>query len=115
MKKLLILAFVIVTLTSLYYDLTIGTLPGKNDQVAVADDIQPEQAGSNELLQDPIPFQEVIVEPGYTVLSIVEHLHTGPIPATIQEVIYDFKQLNNGTEPEHIQIGQSYYFPLYDS
>ena len=57
--------------------------------------------------------QEVVIEPGQTVLSIVEHLHDGPYPATIQDVIYDFKELNNGIEPEDIQIGKSYLFPIY--
>ena len=59
-----------------------------------------------------LSYQEVIVEPGYTVLSIVEHLHTGPISASIQEVIFDFQELNPGVSAEKIQIGQTYLFPL---
>ncbi|KGA95537.1 hypothetical protein AJ85_02265 [Alkalihalobacillus alcalophilus ATCC 27647 = CGMCC 1.3604] len=114
MKKFLFTIITFITLTSIYYDLTAGTLPEKNSTSAKAAQIQDEtQTETTQVIDEVSLYQEVIVEPGYTVLSIVEHLHSGPIPVSIQEVIYDFQQLNKGIEPEKIQIGHTYLFPLY--
>ncbi|WP_413380166.1 hypothetical protein [Alkalihalobacillus sp. 1P02AB] len=116
MKKFLFTIITFITLTSVYYDLTAGTLPAKNSTSAKAAQIQNKtqtQTDTSPVNEEVSLYQEVIVEPGFTVLSIVEHLHSGPIPVSIQEVIYDFQQLNKGIEPEKIQIGHTYLFPLY--
>ncbi|WP_017728342.1 hypothetical protein [Halalkalibacterium ligniniphilum] len=108
MKQLGFLVLFVIVVYSAYYDLTIGTLPSY-EQLRAAAAVGP----STENSELGIVYQEVVVEPGFTVLSIVEHLHDGPIPATIQEISYDFKRLNNQLEPEEIQAGQTYRFPLY--
>ncbi|ERN54796.1 hypothetical protein M3689_04610 [Alkalihalophilus marmarensis] len=120
MKRIGFGLIILIILYSVYYDLTIGTLP--NGLTAAPEETvdieEAESVMTNEVSEEPVitePFVEVVVEPGYTVLSIVEHLHEGivPFPASIQEVIFDFKHLNQGIEPENIQIGETYKFPYY--
>ncbi|KMK75984.1 hypothetical protein AB990_12105 [Alkalihalobacillus pseudalcaliphilus] len=118
MKKLLFIILTFITLTSIYYDLSVGTLPAKSNSSVEAAEKSELAHNANEPKKEhespsTLSYQEVIVEPGYTVLSIVEHLHTGPISASIQEVIFDFQELNPGVSAEKIQIGQTYLFPLY--
>lgn len=108
MKRLFFLLVFFIILYSTYYDLTSGTLP-KAASPETTDSVEVE----NDRQLTNMPFQEVIVDNGYTVLSIVEHLHDGPVPASIQQIIYDFKELNPNIEPEAIQVGKSYLFPLY--
>ncbi|MBU8905705.1 hypothetical protein [Desertibacillus haloalkaliphilus] len=117
MKRLLVGIAVFIVLYSSYYDLTTGTLPGTPNKSNVEAEA-PEPVTDSEDRDTPypslaIPSQEVIVEPGYTVLSIVEHLHEGPIAPSIQEIIYDFKELNPGINPDEIQVGETYLFPIY--
>ncbi|WP_078552815.1 hypothetical protein [Bacillus alkalicellulosilyticus] len=111
MKKLFFSFVIILVLYSTYYDLTTGTLPeaaSKQEQKSDSENTtQPSSPGTS------IPFQEVIVESGYTVLSIVEHLHDAPVQASISQIVYDFQELNDGIKPEEIQIGKTYNFPLY--
>jgi hypothetical protein len=117
MKRIGTIFIILVILYSVYYDLTIGTLPNGLKEVEVTTIEEP--GNTDHLIEEtetPVtfdPFQEVTVEPGHTVLSIVEHLHEGPISASIQEIVFDFQELNNGIKPEEIQIGKTYLFPVY--
>ncbi|MBP3951261.1 hypothetical protein [Bacillus suaedae] len=117
MKRIAGIFIILIFLYSTYYDLTIGTLPSEISKASEPENEQKVSVESTEedtMTEEPMsePFQAVTVEPGNTVLSIVEHLHEGPYPATIQDIIYDFKELN-GIEPEEMQIGEEYLFPLY--
>lgn len=105
MKKLALFFVSFLILYGIYYDLTTGTLPSAS---ASTNSVQE----SDEFHADK-QVQGVVVERGHTVLSIVEQLHVGPVPASIQEIIYDFKRLNNDMNPEEIQPGKTYQFPLY--
>ncbi len=109
MKRLMFILLLLLIIYATYYDLTTGTLPNAEQNPSP---IQTSQ--SNKDYSEPIPYQEVIVESGYTVLSIVEHLHEGPVPASIQQIIYDFKLLNPGIDADQIKIGKTYNFPLYN-
>ncbi|GAE33436.1 hypothetical protein [Halalkalibacter akibai] len=116
MKRIGTIFIILVILYSVYYDLTIGTLPNGLTEVEVTTIEETETEIVTEEINASVPFdpfQEVTVEPGHTVLSIVEHLHEGPIPASIQEIVFDFQELNGGTKPEEIQIGKAYLFPVY--
>ena len=116
MKRIGTLFIILVILYSTYYDLTIGTLPNGLSEVS---ETSTELVNNPDLIEETTtnvdldPFQEVMVEPGHTVLSIVEHLHEGTIKATIQEIVFDFQELNGGIKPEEIQIGKTYLFPVY--
>ncbi|GAE30713.1 hypothetical protein [Halalkalibacter hemicellulosilyticus] len=117
MKRLLAFIFIFIFLYSTYYDLTIGTLPNGLSQRDQLEELSTETKNNEVPTKEVItsndePYEVIQVEHGQTVLSIVEHLHTGPIPATIQEIIFDFKQLN-GIEPEEMQVGHEYLFPIY--
>lgn len=103
MKTFALIFVSFLIMYGVYYDLTTGTLPSATAST------------SSQLEQGEVQkrSQGVVVERGHTVLSIVEQLHAGPVPASIQEIIYDFKQLNNGINPEDIQHGKTYQFPLY--
>ncbi|MFC0558083.1 hypothetical protein [Halalkalibacter alkalisediminis] len=116
MKRIGTIFIILVILYSTYYDLTIGTLPNGLSEVteAVAESVTNSDTTEETMTNVELdPFQEVMVEPGHTVLSIVEHLHEGTIKATIQEIVYDFQELNDGIRPEEIQIGKTYLFPVY--
>lgn len=110
MRRFATFVILFIILYSVYYDLSFGTLPDKfsyarENEAADAEQIMEELGDES--------YRAIIVEPGHTVLSIVEQLHKGPTSASIQEIIYDFKQLNKGIEPEDIRIGSEYLFPIY--
>ncbi|RDI43974.1 hypothetical protein [Falsibacillus pallidus] len=111
MKKLLSLFIFIILVYSVYYDIKIGTLP----TVSAVSVNRPIQQADAPVKKDPNQpeVKEVRVNAGDTVLTIVEQLHNGPIPVSIDQLIKDFTELNNGIKPESIQIGKVYSFPVY--
>ncbi|MCT8139713.1 hypothetical protein H1D32_19560 [Anaerobacillus sp. CMMVII] len=109
MKKIVIPILLLISIYSIYYDLNIGTLPTKQVATAHAQEIEPTQNS----VTGEIPAESIVVEPGYTVLSIVEELHNEPVNASIQQIIVDFETLNPGTTANKIQIGKAYLFPVY--
>ena len=104
MKKVAAIVASLLFLLSLYYDLKVGTLPLK----ATA---QTEATEVNAANTAEIPYVEHIVDRGETVLSIVES-YTGPLPVEIDTVVQDFTTLNQ-MEPDKIQAGKIYKFPIY--
>lgn len=108
MKKLFVTILVLITIYSVYYDLKQGTLPTNNSVTAEATAVLDQENNLN------VASESVEVEPGYTVLSIVEELHIGPVKASIQQIITDFEFLNPGTSASTIQIGKAYLFPIYN-
>ncbi|OIJ16115.1 hypothetical protein BKP35_03820 [Anaerobacillus arseniciselenatis] len=105
MKKLFITLLTIITIYSIYYDLNMGTLPQMTE---AANYITEQHTGESKSKSELIE-----VQPGYTVLTIVEELHIGPVKASIQQIVSDFEQLNPGASASNIQVGKSYLFPLY--
>lgn len=101
MKRIIVISTLILLVgLGIYFDLSVGTLPKQTKSEQNAETVT-------------IPYQEVTVQAGYTVLSIVEHLHKQQVPATIEQIIYDFEQLNPNVHPDDIQIGETYLFPIY--
>lgn len=108
------LLFIAVCCTS-YYDVTKGTL-NKTDtsskQVttkSVTAKVHPSNTVSKKTQPD---YKSIKIAPGNTVLSIVEKLNPSHhIPITT--VISDFKKLNPNTNPNQIEIGKTYKFPIY--
>lgn len=107
-KKIAALFAILICCYGIYYDLTIGTLPTHSQ--ATTTYIEPEQ--DLRLVDDP--YTMIDISPGDTVLSIYEKLIDGPLPVPIDEIVADFSMLNNGIEPEEIQIGKTYKFMLYN-
>ncbi len=106
MKKFVALVVAIIVLYSVYYDLKIGTIPS----VTHASEVK---TPSKNTTKPTTPYEKKIVQPGDTVLTIVEQLQKGSLSVSMDKVITDFQKLNNGIKPEEIQIGQEYKFPIY--
>ncbi|MBS4173550.1 LysM domain-containing protein [Bacillus sp. FJAT-49736] len=105
MKRFLAFVAAIIILYSVYYDIKVGTIPS----VSHASEIKSNSVHTSDI----IPNQIHKVNPGDTVLSIVEHLQNGHFTVSMEKIISDFQKLNNGIKPEEIQIGQEYKFPIY--
>jgi hypothetical protein len=101
MKQLAGILLSVLLVYVIYYDLNHGTLPAVKEQKIEAK----EQVGLDYFSKE--------VEPGETVLSIVEKNLNRPIPVSIADVVKEFKKLNGGMKPQHIQTGETYKFPNY--
>jgi hypothetical protein len=101
MKRFLTGCIVLLILYVVAYDLKIGTLPQATPANA---EVQTEKK------QDKA-YKSYEVNPGDTLISVVVNT-SGEYSIIL--MIKDFKSLNPGVNPEHIQIGKTYKFPLYD-
>lgn len=105
MKKLLGVIAALIILYSIYFDLSVGTLPQADFQKAnntVAVNSNP-----------TIPYFEAAVEPGETLISIVEHKLKKTLPVPITDLVKDFQTLNPGKKADQLQVGKTYRFPDY--
>ncbi|MDQ0231627.1 hypothetical protein [Metabacillus malikii] len=107
MKRLSLFLFFLFLIFIVYYDMNVGTLPTVNEP-SVKESIN----SVEEKTKPSIPFHEVKVSEGDTVLSITEKLHSG-LPAPIDKIIEDFELLNENIKAESIIIGETYLFPDY--
>jgi len=105
MKKLAGFLFIVLVFYSIYNDLSQGSLP-----TPVTVNTNTVEAKS---VSEAPPYFEHEIQPGDTVLSILEQNLDGPLPVSISDAVTDFQELNNGTLPEEIKIGNSYKFPTY--
>lgn len=91
-----------------YYDFQIGTLPAfsmTNIEKTKKSPIEVEESPS-------IPFYEVKIKQGDTVLSITERYHDS-LPTSIEQIVKDFEMLNTDVKAEAILLGKTYRFPDY--
>ncbi|MFE8695420.1 hypothetical protein ACFYKT_03490 [Cytobacillus sp. FJAT-53684] len=105
MKRLVALLLSALTIFVIYYDLSKGTLPTDDEPII-------EAASMTNITE---AFFEKKVNPGETVLSIIEQKMNGPLPVSITDVIIDFSNLNNGLKPEELKYGETYKFPVYNN
>jgi hypothetical protein len=130
MKKLLLtLLFLFITYV-IYYDLSAGVLSkptsivllqnkeSKQIEKPATKELKVEKANQqqksiNNGNEEELYYQEVKVAAGQTVLSIVEQIQGEALPVSISQLITDFQALNPKIEPEMIQIGKVYKFPVY--
>ncbi|WP_080845058.1 hypothetical protein [Cytobacillus gottheilii] len=105
MKRLSAFILTILCIYAIYFDLTSGTLPNQNEEIAVEASAANQEAG--------LEYFEKEVGPGETVLTIIEAQLGGPVPVAIDTVVSDFQTLNTGIQPEQIQNGKTYKFPSY--
>ncbi|MCU9613889.1 hypothetical protein OEV98_09985 [Caldibacillus lycopersici] len=101
MKRVIGGLVLLAVLYAIYMDITVGTLPKATQQDAIA--------------SSSIAFLEVRIEPGDTVLSIIEELTGFPKNIAIDQMIKDFTSLNGGIAPEQIRPGEVYKIPIYAS
>ncbi|SFP21712.1 hypothetical protein [Salibacterium halotolerans] len=102
MKKTLFFILFILLSISVYYDLTEGILAGPGE----------DNSSSSDIIDDRRAV-EVTVESGQTLVSITKKLHDGSLPAPVDKITRDFKELNEGVPPDLIQVDSPYRFPLY--
>lgn len=101
MKKLFFyLLFGLILYTS-YLDLSNGTLHLLNES--------PQAIGESD-----IPYEEIVVQPGETVLTVLEK-RNGTLPVSIEQALHDFTLINPAIDPMLIQAGKRYKFPVYDN
>lgn len=107
MKNFLIFIAFIIIVAGLWNDLTNGSLPHAEKQQR-----KEVKAESKDL--PSVPYEEVRVEAGDTVLSVLAALHGGRLPANIETAVADFEELNKGISSDNIRPGEHYKFPLYE-
>ncbi len=100
MKKVFIFLLLCLIAYTSYLDLSKGTLHLHD--------------AKNKDAVPPIPYEEITVHPGETVLSVLERTH-GTLPVSIDQALQDFAALNPEIDPMMIEAGNSYKFPLYDN
>ncbi|WP_110111355.1 hypothetical protein [Bacillus sp. CGMCC 1.16541] len=109
MKRLSVLAAVVFIGYICHYDIKHGTIPSSYEE-------QPAQEVMNMTKQsvdeNTKSYNIVKVRAGDTVLSIMEQQLKGPLPVPINQLVKDFKELNE-IEAETIQVGKEYKFPTY--
>ncbi|MBS4202884.1 hypothetical protein [Lederbergia citrea] len=116
MKTVVALFVITIVMYSIYYDLTIGTLPTSSAALVFSKDewVSPMPSEFKEDWDIPSdPYTLIEIKRGDTVISILEELQQAPLPVSIDQLLIDFKKLNEGIKPEQIQIGKRYKFPIY--
>lgn len=108
MKRLFGLIIFILILYVIYFDLSNGTLPIALESTSSANIV--DITNGETTTQD---YFEKKVQSGDTVLSIIESHLNSSVPIPIEQIIDDFKRLNDGVDTEKIQIGKTYKFPNY--
>ncbi|WP_100010639.1 hypothetical protein [Lentibacillus sediminis] len=104
LKKVILFSFIILCLIGIYKDLQLGFSPGK------------ENTSATEPVLTNMDYQvsHVQARTGETVLSIVERIHASPLtrinPA---QILADFQTMNPSADPNKLETGRYYYFPLY--
>lgn len=102
-KRLSIYLLVTLLFVSIYKDLTIETTKTQHN-------IKITQINN----ANEIPRIRIRVEPGDTVLSIVEKFNKNNISKlNITQIITDFEKVNPEADPYKLQPNHFYYFPLY--
>jgi hypothetical protein len=102
MKRFLTGCSILLILYVVAYDLKIGTLPQTQPVNA---EIQTTDKNNN--------YKTYEAGPGDTLISVVEELNSEG-GYSITSMIKDFKSLNPGVNPENIQLGKTYKFPIYN-
>lgn len=110
MKKLAGFLFIVLLIYSVYHDMNYGTLP---TAVSPVETEEKEPSPTDKSDKTDSPYFEKKIQPGDTVLSVLEKRFDGPLPVPISTIIKDFHSLNNGMDPKEIQLGKSYKFPEY--
>ena len=107
MKKAISAFVLCLAIYIIYYDVTTGTLITSTKATTASEHMTDGKTNIN------IPYQTVTIQPGDTLLSIMERQQNGPIPVPIDKAIADFEALNPGKKAQTLQIGKKYKIPVY--
>ncbi|MGJ7034983.1 type IV pilus assembly protein FimV [Anoxybacillus eryuanensis] len=100
MKNMFIFLMFIAICAIAYHDLTDGTIHTIRSQTTVKQ--------TNDL-----PYREVTVQRGDTLLSIIEREMNSKLPVSIDQLITDFQALNPHVNAHSLQAGKTYRIPHY--
>src|SRR5690625_2632891 len=105
LRRLSIYILIILLFVSIYKDLTIGQatnlLPVENNNLIEND-------------MNDFKILKIRVQPGDTVLSIVEKInHSHMKFINIEQIVNDFKLINPFVNPYNLEPNKYYFFPLY--
>lgn len=106
-KRTFIYVIIILLCISIYNDLTLGNVVLENKSNRIQ---QPSADITFTVLQ-------VKVEPGETVLSIVERINNNRNleKMDLTQILTDFTIINPSIDPHNLEPRTYYYFPLYDN
>ncbi|PLS15218.1 hypothetical protein CVD28_23095 [Bacillus sp. M6-12] len=110
MKRLALLLTIVFISYIIYIDITKGTLPGAATETAAIEAVNTKTSKAGQ--HEEISYKEVKVQPGDTLLSLVEKDKNGS-SIDIQTIIKDFQSLNGGLKPEDMKSGSTYKVPSY--
>ena len=113
MKRIGIALFVLLIGYSLFYDITVGTLPLLKPKAQEAAAQPATDSSTSEQKQADAEYKQIEVKSGDTVLSIVEAINKKGTLPSVDMITNDFKELNTNESPSKIRIGKTYKFPLY--
>lgn len=108
MKRLLAFLAILSILFIMYYDITTGTLPQMSPSSSKESTIPVNQAHDKSKLR----YIDVTMKRGDTLLSIIER-EEGSLTQSIETIVTDFQELNEGLKPEQMQVGKTYKIPNY--
>ncbi|MDC3413373.1 hypothetical protein NC797_10580 [Aquibacillus sp. 3ASR75-11] len=123
LRKTFIAILVLFFIVSIFKDLTVGTVvpvEKQDNQEEKENNTQNKQEDPKQTNQEKdengknsYKIGRKEVEAGETVLSVIEQINQNDIPVPISQIIIDFKKLNPGVDPQQIEAGQQYLFPVY--
>ena len=104
LKKVSLYVFILLLLLSVYNDLT-----GQYPRYTFEENVRTETTDHRETFS----AVQVRVQRGQSVLSITDQLNKHIEQIDIEQIMDDFRILNPGVDPLHLQPNKMYYFPLY--
>lgn len=106
LRRILLYIFILLLIVSIYKDLSVGQ--------TLLHDSAIEDTSSIEKESLEFKVIKVKVQPGDTVLSIIEKVNNNQLDhLDIQKVMADFKQVNPLVNPYDLKLNSYYYFPVY--
>ncbi|MFB4161725.1 hypothetical protein ACE1TF_17780 [Geomicrobium sp. JSM 1781026] len=116
MKKWIWILAILAIIVAVYYDLSRGSLPVVgSEETTVQEQVDDEEA---EDLDEDVFYDDTVaieVEPGQSLLTIIEQLHEDGYDEHVDHVKSDFEYLNDGILSDEIRAGDVYTFPIYEN
>ncbi|GGE74104.1 hypothetical protein [Priestia taiwanensis] len=115
-KKLVFLISILMLGYIIFYDIKVGTLSLTTPSSHVSPEEKSVQTSTTtkKQTQPTIPYREIEVKSGDTLLTILEQLHNNRKLPPIKQITDDFKTLNTSISPTKLTIGKTYKFPIYE-
>jgi len=113
MKKMIGFGILFFILYIVYYDVSNGTLPSFKKELELVEQGEVLETSATPVQTSSLPFQEVEVKAGDTLISLVEKLSSNKSTLSIDTLVKDFETLNPGEQANSLIIGKKYKIPIY--